>query len=140
MSKEPTYRVIREVYDNGVAFEKFEAELDKALESKVDYIIIEPTRLGDETGRWIYVGNCLHKTAVISGICSVISGLIWQDKPLFSTPMCVISVFCTGLYTVSWNYDPCCQYQVSLYAFNHVEYFLLISTWTLFCFRIYWVS
>lgn len=109
---EPSYRVIREVYDNGVAFEKFEAELDRALEAKVDYIIIEPTRLGDETGRWIYVGNCLHKTAVISGIASVIYGLIWQDRPLFSAPMCAISVFCTGLYTVSWNYDPCCQYQV----------------------------
>uniref|UniRef100_T1H762 Uncharacterized protein n=1 Tax=Megaselia scalaris TaxID=36166 RepID=T1H762_MEGSC len=110
-TKEPTYSVIREVYDNGVAFEKFEQLLDKALEAKVDYIIIEPTRLGDETGRWIYVGNCLHKTAVISGIASIISSLIWQNRLLVSSPICVISIFCTGLYTVSWNYDPCCQYQ-----------------------------
>lgn len=104
-----------------MAFEKFEAELDKALETKVDYIIIEPTRLGDETGRWIYVGNCLHKTAVISGIASVIYGLIWRDRLLFSAPMCVISVFCTGLYTVSWNYDPCCQYQVRLPNFHRIK-------------------
>lgn len=116
-SNEPSYRVIREVYDNGVAFEKFEAELDKALEAKVDYIVIEPTRLGDETARWIYVGNCLHNTAVVSGFASVIYSFIWQDRPLFSAPMCAISVFCTGLYTVSWNYDPCCQYQVRFEAF-----------------------
>lgn len=110
--KSPTIHVIREVYDSGNAHETFEAELEKALEAKVNYIIIEPTVLGDETGRWITVGNCLHKTAVLSGISSIVSGLIWQDRPLFSAPLCAISIFCTGLYTVSWNYDPCCQYQV----------------------------
>lgn len=110
--KEPTIRVIREVYDSGNAHETFEAELEKALEAKVDYIIIEPTRLGDETGRWITVGNCLHKTAVLSGISSLVCGLIWQDRPMFSAPLCAVSIFCTGLYTVSWNYDSCVQYQV----------------------------
>lgn len=82
------------------------------MEAKVDYIIIEPLRLADETGRWITVGNCLHKTAVVSGLASIISSLIWQDKPVFSAPMCAVSLFCTGLYTVSWSNDPCCQYQV----------------------------
>jgi len=46
----PTFHVIREVYDSSNAHERFEAELDKALEAKVDFIIIEPPRLGDETG------------------------------------------------------------------------------------------
>ncbi|XP_055377029.1 transmembrane protein 11 homolog, mitochondrial [Condylostylus longicornis] len=110
--KSPTIHVIREVYDSGNAHESFEAELDKALEAKVDYIIIEPTRLGDETGRWITVGNCLYKTAVLSGLSSVVSGLIWQDRPVFSAPLCAVSIFCTGLYAVSWISDPCCQYQV----------------------------
>jgi len=49
-SKVPTFHVIREVYDSSNAHERFEAELDKALEAKVDFIIIEPPRLGDETG------------------------------------------------------------------------------------------
>jgi Mitochondrial morphogenesis regulator len=66
--------VVREVYEGENAFETFEKELDKALYAKVDYIIIEPTRLGDETGRWITVGNCLHKTAVISGLASIATG------------------------------------------------------------------
>ncbi|XP_030385607.1 transmembrane protein 11 homolog, mitochondrial isoform X2 [Scaptodrosophila lebanonensis] len=111
-SKVPTFHVIREVYDSSNAHERFEAELDKALEAKVDYIIIEPPRLGDETGRWITVGNCLHKTAVASGVVSLISSLLWHDRPVIAAPVCAISLFCTGLYTVSWNYDPCCQYQV----------------------------
>lgn len=50
-SKVPTFHVIREVYDSSNAHERFEAELDKALEAKVDFIIIEPPRLGDETGK-----------------------------------------------------------------------------------------
>lgn len=111
-AKKPTFHFIREVYDSGNAHESFEAELDKGLEAKVDYIIIEPTRLGDETSRWITVGNCLHKTAVVTGLASIISGVLWQERPVFSAPLCAVSVFCTGLYTVSWNYDPCCQYQV----------------------------
>ncbi|XP_053952951.1 transmembrane protein 11 homolog, mitochondrial isoform X1 [Anastrepha ludens] len=108
----PTFRIIREVYESTNAHERFEAELDKALEAKVDYIIIEPPRLGDETGRWITVGNCLYKTAITSGVASLISSLIWRDRPFIAAPMCAVSLFCTGLYTVSWNYDPCCQYQV----------------------------
>lgn len=39
------------MYDSSNAHERFEAELDKALEEKVDFIIIEPPRLGDETGK-----------------------------------------------------------------------------------------
>lgn len=111
-SKVPTFHIIREVYDSSNAHEHFEQELDKALEAKVDYIIIEPPRLGDETGRWISVGNCLHKTAVAAGLASLVSSILWRSKPVISGPMCAISLFCTGLYTASWNYDPCCQYQV----------------------------
>lgn len=53
--KQPTFHVIREVYDSSNAHERFEAELDKALEAKVDFIIIEPPRLGDETGMWTWL-------------------------------------------------------------------------------------
>ena len=111
--KSPTVHIIREVYEGQNAHETFEAELEKALEARVNYIIIEPARLSDETERWINVGNCLHKTAVISGLASIASCSAWPDRPAFSTSFCAISVFCAGLYTVSWNYDPCCQYQVS---------------------------
>lgn len=108
-----TIQIIREVYEGQNAHEAFEAELEKALVARVSYIIIEPARLSDETERWITVGNCLHKTAVLTGLASIVCGSIWPERLTLSTPFCAISVFCTGLYTVSWNFDPCCQYQVS---------------------------
>lgn len=106
-------QIIREVYEGQNAHEAFEAELEKALKARINYIIIEPARLGDETERWITVGNCLHKTAVLSGVVSMVCGSVWTDQLTVSASFCALSVFCTGLYTVSWNYDPCCQYQVS---------------------------
>jgi len=112
LPKSPTFHIIREVYDSSNSHERFEAELDKALDRKVDYIIIEPPRLGDETGRWITVGNYLHKTAVASGILSLISTFVCRNRPIYAIPMWALSVFCTSLYTVSWNTDPCCQYQI----------------------------
>lgn len=60
--KQPTFHVIREVYDSSNAHERFEAELEKALEAKVDFIIIEPPRLGDETGK---LKICLLNTVSI---------------------------------------------------------------------------
>lgn len=111
------------MYDGQNAHEAFEAELEKALEARVNFIIIEPARLSDETERWITVGNCLHKTAVISGLASIATGSIWPDRTAIGASLCAISVFCTGLYTVSWNYDPCCQYQVNWKICRHKPYF-----------------
>lgn len=113
----------------------FIAELDKALISQYDYIIIEPSKLGDETSRWINVGNCLHQTAVLTGLASIasskltpfrmfnlswnsssswfhIAGFIWPRSINISTSVGFISLFCTSLYTISWSTDPCCQYQI----------------------------
>jgi hypothetical protein len=63
--------LIREIYENDDAHEHFIAELDKALIESVDFIIIEPNKLGDETARWILVGNCLGKTAIVTGLASL---------------------------------------------------------------------
>ena len=70
----PQVAIIREVYDSDLAHEKFELELERALEAAIPTIVIEPTTLGDETARWIAVGNCLHKTAVLSGFGAIVSG------------------------------------------------------------------
>ncbi|XP_054710349.1 transmembrane protein 11, mitochondrial-like [Uloborus diversus] len=104
--------IIREIYDGENAHEVFENELEKALEAKCACIVIEPTKLGEETARWISVGNCLHKTAVLSGFGSILSSIVWPDKMYISFPLNGISFFCTGLYAVSWQSDPCCKYQV----------------------------
>lgn len=66
--------VIREVYDSEYSQHYFSMELEKALESCCSIIVIEPNPLGEETDRWITFGNYLHKTAVISGVASIISG------------------------------------------------------------------
>jgi Mitochondrial morphogenesis regulator len=72
--KSPTVHLIREIYDGEHAHESFILDLDRALTEKFDYIIIEPAKVADETSRWIMVGNCLHKTAVLSGLASAASG------------------------------------------------------------------
>jgi len=103
--------VIREVYDSEFAHQDFAVELERALDAGCSIIVIEPTQLGEETARWIYVGNCLHKTAVLSGLGALVTGLIWPDKPLLCTPLGVLSLLCTGLYTASWQFDNCVKYQ-----------------------------
>lgn len=49
-------------------------ELERALEAGVSVIVIEPEPLGEETARWIYVGNVLHRVSVYSGLCSIATG------------------------------------------------------------------
>lgn len=71
----PNVAIIREVYDSENSHETFEYELERALESECSLIVIEPTKLGDETSRWIAVGNCLHKTASLAGLGAIVTGL-----------------------------------------------------------------
>ncbi|KAL0272121.1 UNVERIFIED_CONTAM: hypothetical protein PYX00_005212 [Menopon gallinae] len=108
----PLIKLISEVYDNPNAYEIFEMELDRALEEGIDVIVIEPTRLGDETARWIAFGNYLHKTAVLAGMGSIATAFIWTDRPYFCLPLGIISILCTSIYTLSWQFDPCVKYQV----------------------------
>lgn len=62
------------MYDSENANIKFEMELERALEAGVNIIVIEPETLGEDTVRWIFVGNVLHEVAVYSGFCSIVSG------------------------------------------------------------------
>lgn len=66
--------VIQEIYDGPNSQEYFAMELEKALDSCCTIIVIEPPQLGDETARWITVGNYLHKMAVITGVSSILTG------------------------------------------------------------------
>ncbi|KAK9738984.1 Mitochondrial morphogenesis regulator [Popillia japonica] len=104
--------VIREVYDGEFAPQGFAMELERALDACCSVIVIEPTQLGDETARWISVGNCLHKTAVLSGLGSIVSGLLWPNNMYLYAPLGMFSTLCTALYTASWQFDNCVKYQV----------------------------
>lgn len=125
-SRQKRFVVIREVYENGHSSEEFEAQLDCALYEGVSLILIEPTSLGEETARWITVGNFFHKTGVLCGLGSIgsytISRFISPKFFPFATPgplwsvailSCGVSSFlCAALYTFGWQWDPCCKYQV----------------------------
>lgn len=104
--------IIREVYDGPDSQEFFAMELEKALDSSCAVIVIEPSQLGDETARWITVGNALHKTAVLSGLSSIVTGFVWPQTVVPQAPLGIFSVLCTGLYTASWQFDHCVKYQV----------------------------
>lgn len=104
--------VIREIYDGPDSQDYFAMELEKALDGRCAIIVIEPSRLGDETARWITAGNVLHKIAVISGLSSIVAGFVWRDNVVPQAPFAVFSVLCTGLYTASWQFDHCVKYQV----------------------------
>lgn len=104
--------MIREVYDSEYSQQCFSYELEKALEASCTIIVIEPSQLGDETARWISVGNYLHKFAVASGIGSVLSGLVWGERYVPQLPFSIFSALCASLYTVSWQFDLCVKYQV----------------------------
>lgn len=111
-------RVIREVYSDESSAETFEFELECALEAGVHYIVIEPTKLGEETSRWIKVGNCLHKTSVLAGLCSLVLPHLlsehFQSDLIIGVPAGLLSIGCASLYGISWQFDPCCKYQVTV--------------------------
>ncbi|XP_043936676.1 transmembrane protein 11-A, mitochondrial-like [Protopterus annectens] len=110
--------IIHEVYDGELTHEQFEYELESALEHQYRYIVIEPARLGDETARWISVGNCLHRTAILTGTMCLLSPftLPTDYSCWLGLPTGMVSIVCATLYKVSWEPDPCCKYQVEYNA------------------------
>jgi Mitochondrial morphogenesis regulator len=83
-------------------------------------IVIEPINLGDQTSRWIKLGNGLHKAAVLCGATSSLG--LWIGDPWPKTAAgglwyCLCgSLAATALvshlvHTVSWQADPCSYYQ-----------------------------
>lgn len=112
VSRRQNIYVIREIYESDNANEIFEQHLERALAQGCDIIVIEPFKLGDETARWIACGNWLHKTAVMSGFGAIVANFVWPQATLINGPLAFVSILCTGLYSLSWQFDPCCKYQV----------------------------
>lgn len=112
--------IVHEIYNGENAQDQFEYELEQALEAQYKYIVIEPTRIGDETARWITVGNCLHKTTVLAGTACLFTPLALplDYSHYISLPAGVLSMACCTLYGISWQFDPCCKYQVEYDAYK----------------------
>jgi len=102
--------LIREIFDG--TDDLMDTEFERALENGIQTIVIEAHRLGEETARWISIGNCLHKTAVVTGIGSILTGIIWPEKR--STQCCLtgISLLTNGIHLLSWQTDECSHYRV----------------------------
>ncbi|RWS22857.1 hypothetical protein B4U80_00135 [Leptotrombidium deliense] len=112
MEVQSSIAIIREIYNGVNAHELFETELEKALDAACETIVIEPQRLGEETARYLYVGDCLHKTVLVTGLASIVSAHFWEDKPYIYGTAAVVSLLSCGLYTCSWHSDPCSKYSV----------------------------
>ena len=69
-------------------------------------LIIEPESLGDEVLRWISVGNFVHKIGVLSGAGAFLLSLICPSRVQLAAPLVLTSAFATGVYNVSWQFDP----------------------------------
>ncbi|XP_071459583.1 transmembrane protein 11, mitochondrial isoform X1 [Marmota flaviventris] len=112
--------IVHEIYNGENAQDQFEYELEQALEAQYKYIVIEPTRIGDETARWITVGNCLHKTTVLAGTACLFTPLALplDYSHYISLPAGALSLACCTLYGISWQFDPCCKYQVEYDAYK----------------------
>lgn len=67
---------MHEICSGENARDQCECELEQALEAQCKYIVIEPTRTGDETALWITIDNCLHKMAVLSGTACLFTPLV----------------------------------------------------------------
>ncbi|ESO06691.1 hypothetical protein HELRODRAFT_160886 [Helobdella robusta] len=104
--------VIKEVYENGSALENFESQLDCAIYSNIETIIIEPTKLGKETSSWISLGNWIKFSSLASGVTCLSVGLVIPDRPIFYAPLGVFSFISGAVYAVSWQLDPCSRYKV----------------------------
>ena len=110
----PEYAFIRASYGPEDQSDDLEEQLEDALEDEAIHIIIESKRIGDETTKWIQMGNFLHKSTVLTGFSCIVTGLTVSTKynNYICIPFGVFSLSCASLYGVSWQYDPCCKYQI----------------------------
>ncbi|XP_024602077.1 transmembrane protein 11, mitochondrial-like [Neophocaena asiaeorientalis asiaeorientalis] len=76
--------------------------------------------LRKDFGRWITVGNCLHKTPVLADTACLFTLLAppLDYSHYISLPAGVLSQASCTLYGISWQFDPCCKYLVEYDAYR----------------------
>lgn len=84
----------------------------RALHKKYKYIVIEPKRLAEETGRWIMLGNILVRLSLASGVSSIAISLA-SNRLYISVPLTGLALITQGFYYISWYFDPCSKYQIA---------------------------
>lgn len=108
-------KIIREFYRNENSKEAqiyYDNELENALDCNCKLIVIEPKQFGDSLARYIYIGNILEKSAIVSGITSIFSAICIPDRTVVYCPFAAFSLICTTLYGLTWSSDKCSTYRV----------------------------
>jgi len=116
-------RIVPEMFNdyNQIGYKQALAELDSAFDERCSVIVIEPMNLGDQTTRWIRIGNGLHKTSVICGGVSSIGFWIgdpWPNGSARGLWYCICGTLAAAalashaVHIFSWQSDPCSNYQV----------------------------
>lgn len=100
--------------------ELYDTELEVALNRQHPMIVIEPKALGDQISRWIQVGNFVHKSSVLCSLGCLLSPLILppSNRTMISMTLGGTSLLLTAVYDISWQFDPCCKYQVEYDSHN----------------------
>ncbi|XP_068413866.1 transmembrane protein 11, mitochondrial-like [Eschrichtius robustus] len=77
-------------------------------------------RTAGDFGRWITVGNCLHKTTVLADTACLFTPLALplDYSHYISLPTGMLSLACCTLYGIIWHFDPCCKYLVEYDAYR----------------------
>nr|XP_058931913.1 transmembrane protein 11, mitochondrial-like [Kogia breviceps] len=78
------------------------------------------SEISEDFGRWITVGNCLHKTTVLADTACLFTPLAppLDYSHYISLPASVLNLACCTLYGISWQFDPCCKYLVEYDAYR----------------------
>lgn len=108
----PAAVAIVEELDNPSDQEKRELELDRYLYAKTKIIVIRARTLGYETRQWIYLSNWLHRTAIISSVSCLLTAKVCGTDHAFVVPWGILSILTGSIYAISWQTDPCSEYQV----------------------------
>ncbi|XP_030618195.1 transmembrane protein 11, mitochondrial-like [Delphinapterus leucas] len=78
------------------------------------------SEISEDFGRWITVGNCLHKTPVLADTACLFTLLAppLDYSHYISLPAGVLSQASCTRYGISWQFDPCCRYLVEYDAYR----------------------
>ena len=98
----------------GAGSESLLCQFEDAVDKQFCVIVVEPPGLGNDCIKWIKLGNFLHKSSVLTTFGFLVSIPFVPTKyALVSTvPIGLFGAFCAGVYSLSWQFDPCCKYQV----------------------------
>ena len=109
--------------DENFKKELYDTELEVALNRQYPMIVIEPQVLGDQISRWIQAGNFLHKSSVLCSLGCLASPFLLppNNRTIISMSLGGSSLLLTALYDLSWQFDPCCKYQVEYNCDNLVK-------------------